>query len=148
MDHKFSINRIRLIEAHFALNLKYKWEKDAKIEIHHSIEIKHKNDDKILNVLVSISSNSDKQPFHFTVAWEGMFAFQKMPEKDALERIAQINCASIIFPYLRESIADLTRRASIAPLNINPTNFVALFEEKHKAATQKPVKKKNYNHDK
>lgn len=141
MDHKFSIDVIRLIESHFALNLKYKWEKDAKIEMQQNIEINHKNNDKKLSVFVALSSNSEKQPFQYTVAWEGMFSFDKMPEKDGLERIAQINCASIIFPYIRESVADLTRKASIAPLNINPINFVALFEEKQKTAIQKPAKK-------
>lgn len=141
MDHKFRIDVIRLIEAHFALNQKYKWKKDATIDMQHSIEIKHKNNDNILNVLVSLSSNSEKQPFQFTVAWEGIFTFEKMPEKENIERIAQINCASIIFPYIRESVADLTRKASIAPLNINPINFVALFEEKQKATIQKSAKK-------
>lgn len=145
MDHKFRIDLIRLVEAHFALNIQYKWEKDASIEMQHSIEIKHENDDKILSVLVTVSSNSEKQPFRFTVSCQGVFTFEKIPEKDALERIAQINCASIIFPYLRESVADLTRRANIAPLNMPPMNFVALYEEKQKAVTlaapKKPVKK-------
>ena len=145
MDHKFRIDVIRLIESHFALNRQYKWDKKELIEFQQSIEIEHKHVDNILAVVVKCSSDSEKLPFRFSVAWEGAFAFDAMPSKDLLERIAHINCASIIFPYVRESIADLTRRASIAPLNLPPFNFVALYEEKQKAVTlaapKKPVKK-------
>jgi preprotein translocase subunit SecB len=145
MELKFRIETIRLIEAHFALNRQYKWVKDEVIEFQQSIEIEHKSIDNILGVVVRFYSDSEKQPFRFSVAWEGAFVFEKLPPKESLERIAHINCASIIFPYVRESIADLTRRASIAPLNLPPFNLVALYEEKQKAvplaATKKPVKK-------
>ncbi len=145
MELKFRIDVIRLIEAHFALNRQYKWVKDEMVEFQQSIEIEHKSVDNILGVVVRFYSDSEKQPFRFSVAWEGAFVFEKLPAKELLERITHVNCASIIFPYVRQSIADLTRRASIVPLNLQPMNFVALYEEKQKAATlaapKKPVKK-------
>lgn len=136
MERKFKIEVIRLIESHFALNRQYKWEKKESIEFQQSIEIEHKHVDNILAVIVRFSSDSEEQPFRFSVAWEGAFSFEAMPPKEFLEKIAHINCASIIFPYVRESIADLTRRASITPLNLQPMNFVALYEEKQKSANQ------------
>lgn len=136
MELKFRIETVRLIEAHFALNRQYKWVKDEIIEFQQSIEIEHKSVDNILGVVVRFYSDSEKQPFRFSVAWEGAFVFEKLPAKELLERIAHVNCASIIFPYVRESIADLTRRASIVPLNLQPMNFVALYEEKQKSAKQ------------
>jgi preprotein translocase subunit SecB len=145
MELKFRIETVRLIEAHFALNRQYKWVKDEIIEFQQSIEIEHAVSDNILDVVVRFYSDSEKQPFRFSVAWEGAFVFEKLPVKEMLERIAHVNCASIIFPYVRESIADLTRRASIVPLNLQPMNFVALYDEKQKAANQttpqKSVKK-------
>lgn len=145
MEHKFRIDVIRLIEAHFALNQKYKWVKNEPIEFQQIIAIENKHVDNILNVVVRFFSDSENQPFRFSVAWEGKFVFDAMPSQEKLERIAHINCASIIFPYVRESIADLTRRASITPLNLPPFNFVALYEEKQKvpveAAPQKSIKK-------
>ena len=128
MDHKFRIAGIRLNEAHFAINQKFNREKNKPIEITHSIEIKYKQKDKIVNVLVSVSSDSENQPFRFSVAWEGVFAFEEMPSKETLERLVHINCASIIYPYVREYISDLTRRADMTPLNLAPLNFVAMYE--------------------
>lgn len=136
MELKFRIETVRLIEAHFALNRQYKWVKDEIIEFQQSIEIEHKSVNNILGVVVRFYSDSEKQPFRFSVAWEGAFVFDKLPAKELLERIAHVNCASIIFPYVRESIADMTRRASILPLNLQPMNFVALYEKKQKSAKQ------------
>jgi len=141
MDHKFIIAAIRLFESHFAINQNYKGEKGKPIEIIHNIEIAYKNTDKILDVLVSVSSDTENQPFRFSVAWEGSFAFKEMPSKDVLDRIARINCASIIYPYIRESIADLTRRAAKIPLNLAPRNFVAMYEESQKEESRKPLRK-------
>ena len=141
MDHKFSIVGICLTEAHFAINQLYKEERSKPIEIVHSIEIGYKKTDKILHVLVSVSSDSENQPFRFSVAWEGSFAFEKMPLKENLGRIVHINCAAIIYPYVREFIADLTRRSGRMPLNLAPFNFVALYEEKQKTASQAPLRK-------
>lgn len=141
MDHKFSITGIRLNEAHFAINQGYKREKNKPIEIVHAIEIGYKQTDKVLQVLVSVSSDAENQPFRFSVAWEGSFAFEEMPLKENLDRIVHINCASIIYPYVRESIADLTRRAGRTPLNLAPFNFVAMYEEQQRAVPQETPRK-------
>lgn len=141
MNYKFSIAGIRLNEAHFAINQLYKGEKNKPIEIIHSVEIGYKKADKILHVLVSVSSDSENQPFRFSVAWEGSFVFEEMPLKENLDRIVHINCASIIYPYVRESIADLTRRAGRTPLNLAPFNFVTMYEEKQKKESQETTRK-------
>jgi preprotein translocase subunit SecB len=141
MDHKFRIAGIRLNEAHFARNPKYTRVKNKPIEITHTVEIKYKQKDEIVNVLVSVSSDSENQPFRFSVAWEGLFAFEEMPSKENLERIVHINCASIIYPYVREYISDLTRRAGMTPLNLAPLNFVAMYEENLRRESPKASRK-------
>lgn len=144
MDHKFSITGIRLNETHFSINQGYKPEKIKPIEIKHTVEIAHKKIDKTLHVLVSVSSDADKQPFRFSVAWEGMFVFEEMPANEKLDRIIHINCASIIYPYVRESIADLTRRADMPSLNLAPFNFVAMYEEGQKKESLEPPRKSSH----
>ena len=133
MAPNFQITHIRLNEAHFSIVQQYKWEKNKPIVIKHSVEVGYKPMDKVLEVIVSVSSDPENQPFRFSVAWEGLFAFEEMPLKEDLDRIAHLNCASIIFPFVRETIADLTRRANIPPLNLSPFNFFAMYEEKQKS---------------
>ncbi|MEW6187385.1 MAG: protein-export chaperone SecB [Thermodesulfobacteriota bacterium] len=141
MGYEFQIAGIRLNESHFSLIRDFKREKNKPIEIKHSVEVEYKTNDKILQVMVSVSSDFENQPFRFAVAWEGVFTLKEMPLKEDLDRIANINCAAIIFPYVRETIADLTRRANIPPFNLPPFNFPAMYEEKHKIASGKTSKK-------
>lgn len=145
MEVKFYITHIRLAESHFSINNQYKWEKDKPIALQNSVVVKFKQFKKDLHLLVSISSDSENQPFRFSVTYEGAFAFEDIPARDELERIANISCASMIFPYAREYIADMTRRAGLHPLNLPPFNFVAMYNENKKkpspAATRKSRKK-------
>lgn len=141
MGHEFQIAGIRLNEAHFSLNREFKSVKNKPIEIKHSMEVGYKTEDKNLHAIVSVSSDSENQPFRFSVSWEGLFIFNKLPSKEDLDRIANINCAAIIFPFVRETIADLTRRANLPPLNLAPFNFLAMYAEKHKIATETASKK-------
>jgi preprotein translocase subunit SecB len=141
MEVKFHIPLIRLIEVHFSLNPQYKWGKNKPIPLENQVGIKFNQVENELHLLLSVSSDSDTQPFRFSVTYEGIFAFENMPVKDELERIAYINCAAIIFPYAREAIADMTRRAGLNPLNLPPFNFVALYREKQKTTSQEALKK-------
>lgn len=136
-EYKFNIHNIRLNEAHFSINNQYNWEKDKPIPLENNLGIKFKQSDELISVIVSVSSDSENQPFRFLVAYEGIFSFENMPQKDTLEQIAYINCASIIFPYVRETIADLTRRASLQPLNLPPFNFVANYKQNREKTSQK-----------
>jgi preprotein translocase subunit SecB len=126
---KFSFESLRLIESHFKLNTNFKPAKNEPIDISCQINVSHMKQDKTVNVTVSVDSPNKSQPFIFDVAVMGTFRFSKLPKKGELEKIVHINCASIIFPYVRETIADLTRRASIAPFHLEPINFVALYDE-------------------
>ncbi|MBW1706391.1 MAG: protein-export chaperone SecB, partial [Deltaproteobacteria bacterium] len=47
-----------------------------------------------------------------------------------VEPIAKINCPAILFPFLRECVADITRRAGFNPLILPPINFVELAKQK------------------
>jgi len=125
---KFSFETLRLIESHFKLNTSFRRKKNEPAEISCRITISHKKEDKTINVTVSVDSADKNQPFNFDVAIMGSFKFSKLPQRRELERIVHINCAAIIFPFVRETIADLTRRANIPPFHMEPMNFVALYE--------------------
>jgi preprotein translocase subunit SecB len=141
---KFSIETIRQRECFFALNPVFKPEKNKKYKIGLSFNISfNKKGEKVI-VTLNFSSENENQPFVFRVIFEGIFVFDKIPEKEELERIVHINCSSIIFPFIRESIADLTRKAGLPPLILDPVNFVAIYEsskDKEEKSSNKKTKK-------
>ena len=141
MELNFSIAHIRLTESRFSINQQYKMEKDKPIVLENNVGIQFKQSEKRLYLLLSVSSDSDKQPFRFSVTYEGVFAFENAPPKDELGRIANINCAAIVFPYVREAIADLTQRAGLQPLHLPPFNFVAMYNENKKEPSPVAIRK-------
>ena len=62
-------------------------------------------------------------PFYFDVILAGMFVFSEPIQEDLRAQCAAINCPTILFPYLRETLADLTRRSGFPPLHLQETNF-------------------------
>jgi preprotein translocase subunit SecB len=141
MELRFNIAGIKQIESHFAVNPDFKPEKDRPIEIGYGINVSFDKRDKMVNVVVSIASDKETQPFTFNIATAGLFNFSKLPQKQELEKVAHVNCASIIFPYIRESLADLTRRAGLPPFHIDPVNFINIYEEQKKAQAADAGKK-------
>lgn len=131
MDLKFSVINVSLLELHFRLNPDFKFNNDQEIEIKSQISIKFKRNRNMVNVIVSVNSDDTSQPFIFNIAVMGGFKFNKIPAgKEALYKLVHINCASIIFPYIRETIADLTRRAGMPPFHLDPINFVNLYQQR------------------
>ena len=40
-----------------------------------------------------------------------------------------INCPNVLFPYLRETLADAVGRAGFPPVHLAPINFEALYQQ-------------------
>lgn len=110
-----------------------------EVPINTTIGMKHDylKEKKELHVYLRVELKDEKMPFCFTVESKGVFLFKKTPTKATLNNITKINCPAIIFPYVRETIADITRRAGFAPLHLDPVNFVALAEQQESKTTKK-----------
>jgi len=81
--------------------------------------------------------------YDLEVVYAGMFRIEGMPEP-ALEQTLLIACPSLLFPYLRRLVGDLTREGGFPPLLLDPIDFGALYmarqqqlAEQAKAGAQK-----------
>jgi len=72
---------------------------------------------------------ADRTYFLVEAAQAGIFQIRNLPDTD-LEAILGVACANIVFPYLRESIAELIGRAGFPPIHLAPVNFEAMFAER------------------
>lgn len=148
-------DRVRMTFDHFAIttlsfNVNNDYKPVSKITINPEIAEKNEyngNGHK-LKVFLKVSLNSGNIPFYFTVEGFGMFTFDGEPDEQTLKNVSSINAPAIIFPYIRETIADLTRRAGFPPLHLQPINFVKLAEhqpvKQQRAIPKKkqPIRKK------
>ncbi|MCP3922849.1 MAG: helix-turn-helix domain-containing protein [Desulfobacterales bacterium] len=130
MPNNFNFESFLISSIDFKINDKL----DDKSKAYIKPQIKVYHEIKGIEGMVTIVLKIDGEiPFHIEIEGSGLFSFSKeyINSKDRnMERVLEINCASIVFPFLRETIADLTRRSGFPPLMLNPVNFVALYEDK------------------
>lgn len=144
MEYNFQIKHFRLVECHFSLNTEFD-NKKKDVSLSGDIQIEHKTDKNLVTVIVSTNSNNPEQPFIFSVSIQGIFEFNRVPSAAKLKRIVNINCASIMFPFLREAVVDLTQRALLRPLYMQPFNFEAAYNallEESQLKAKKAIKQK------
>lgn len=148
MQHKMKFEDFALLNVKFSLNENYSKAKkkeafQPEVLIDHNLREKEKE----LAVILGLRQIEGNVPFYFEVRGAGLFGFDRVPESKMIKQLATINCPAILFPYVRETIADLTRRAGFRPLHIDPVNFIELAKERDKELQainkkKRPTKKK------
>ncbi len=64
--------------------------------------------------------------YELEVVYAGLFRLQGIPDQ-ALEPFLLLNCPSILFPFLRRLLADITREGGFPPLLLDPIDFAGLY---------------------
>lgn len=128
----FEIKYCRLISVKFDVSKAEAPKKQAEVNIDLILEHNYIDKDNILHLILGVDVTSKDIVMNISVRHEGLFKFEKKPGPEThLLKTAEITCAAILFPFVRETIADLTRRASLPPLNLDPINFVELYNHNH-----------------
>lgn len=125
MPPEMTFADFRLSKVDFSINPKFD-EKTKQTTISPQLSLNHefRPNEKELVVLIGIRQIKGNIPFYFDVQAGGLFKFNAIPDEKMLNQLGTINCPSILFPYVRETIADLTRRAGFPPLHLAPVNFI------------------------
>lgn len=84
----------------------------------------------------AVASNKIGTIYDLEVVYAGLFRIKNLPEQ-ALEPFLLINCPSIIFPFLRRLVSDITREGGFPPLLLDPIDFASLFVRRQQEMAQK-----------
>ena len=120
---------IHLLKIDFSLNKDFKVDGENKeVTFNPTIGSRYdfKNDTNELVVFIRLSQKNGDVPYFFEVEVGGLFKFKETPDPKILETFSTINCPAIVFPYIRETVADITRRAGFPSLHVGPINFIEL----------------------
>lgn len=130
MVNQMKIIEIRMLSCQFSINPD-KTDDDRNIEI--SLQTaKGFNETTRVAVCKLKAHNIDTdKPYNFMVEYGGQFLLDEDEAKNAdiLKRLQDVNMPGIIYPFLRELLADLSRRSGINPVVLPPTNFVELAHQ-------------------
>jgi preprotein translocase subunit SecB len=73
--------------------------------------------------------------YDMELVYAGLFKIQNIPEQ-SLEAFLLINCPSILFPFLRRLVADITREGGFPPLLLDPIDFAGLYMRRQQEMAQ------------
>jgi len=114
--------------------------KQPKVEM--SMDLTHRKvNDEHWEVALKIGAitrevESDKLLFEIEVEQAGVFFMQNIPTEH-LPMLLEVECPTIIFPYTRQIISQLSVDGGYMPFTLEPVNFRALFEAKVAKAAEK-----------
>jgi len=136
-----NIREIRLESVSFQVNPQFR-ENGGQEGFNYRLNIDtHLNEeDSSLWVRLRVDTPGEKEnpdyPFFFDLRFVGVFDFSAPIDENSRRQLASINCPAILYPYLRETLADLTRRAGFPSLHLPVTNFMKLAKSEDMKAQQ------------
>ena len=80
---------------------------------------------------------ADKTLFLVEASQAGIFTIRGVPPEH-LQPVLAINCPTVLFPYVRETLADAVGRAGFPPVHLAPINFEAIYQQQQEQM-QQPV---------
>ena len=116
------------------------WKPEVKLDLDtRSNKIADDTFEVVLAVTVTVTVEG-QTAFLAEVQQAGIFTIGNMPESQLAHMIGAF-CPNTLFPYARETVANLVNRGSFPQLNLSPVNFDALFASyvQQRAAEQQAV---------
>ena len=102
------------------------WKPKIKLDIDtRSAKISDNTYEVILAITVT-ATVENKTAFLAEVQQAGIFTIGNLPEAQLAHAIGAF-CPTTLFPYARETVANLVNRGSFPQFNLSPVNFEALF---------------------
>lgn len=80
----------------------------------------------------------DKTLFLVEASQAGVFTIAGVPAEH-LQPVLAIHCPTVLFPYVRETLADAVGRAGFPPVHLAPINFETLFQQQLAQAQGAPA---------
>jgi preprotein translocase subunit SecB len=82
--------------------------------------------ESVLKFESTANAQDDKLLYHLEVEYAGLFQMEGIPD-NAIHPMLLINCPTLIYPFLRRLVADVTREGGYPPLLLDPIDFHALY---------------------
>jgi preprotein translocase subunit SecB len=115
------------------VNIKNAPKIDLSVDI--NVQKATENDYEVTLKINAKANNEGDNLFVVELLYSGMFSLTNIPDEAQKEQILLIYCPSLIFPFARRVIADVTRDGGFQPLMINPIDFASLYAQQKNQAT-------------
>jgi len=74
------------------------------------------------------AKTGDQTLFLVEASQAGIFTIRGVPPEQ-MQGVLAVHCPTVIFPYIRETLADAVARAGFPPVHLAPINFETLYTQ-------------------
>ncbi len=103
-----------------------------QIDLSLDLNVQKMSEDNYYEVEIAISAKAaleEKTLFLVDLKYAGVFNLINIPE-DQVQVLLAVHCPSIIFPYARKILVDVTQDGGFQPLMLDPVDFGVLYSKK------------------
>ena len=86
----------------------------------------HPNQYEIELSVAARANRGEDAMFVIEATYAGVFEIINVP-RDQLEMVMMVECPRLLFPFLRQIVADATRNGNFPPLMMEPIDFMGIF---------------------
>lgn len=135
MQKQLKLDDIRLAALAFRTNV---WEleewPDLKIDLDVKV-VRYEKDPQQIVVVMELTIGDvfkmeSNHPFDLFLRYCGFFSLSGDFPDEEVKQLGGVNCAAIMYPFLREKVHELVGNAINKSLLLPPINFVRFFQEK------------------
>ena len=123
MAANFTITDIRLFNVQYSVAPVEGKTQEAAVQVNFNFESFHDEQKRLFRTVLGTQIRGETAPYSLDVQFIGTFMLDAAPDQQEEERLVSIVFPTILFPYLRECVSDITKRAGHSPLYIQPVNF-------------------------
>lgn len=128
----FHFDGYKVDYINYAINHEFQATENLNIEM--GLEVETNVDEENLCGTVTIhasffDSKKDNYPFALELAITGWFRIHNYSDPATLHKRIKINGTTALFPFLRSTVADITKTANVQPLIMPLINIHAMLEE-------------------
>lgn len=110
---------------------------NPKLELNVNVEASKRGDD-VYEVALHFEgrgNSDDGVIYNIELVYAGLFRIANIPEP-ALQGVLFVDCPTLLFPFLRRIVAELSQDGGFPPLMLNPIDFAALYRRNAQQDTQ------------
>ena len=99
-----------------------------KIDVNVDVQARSLNTDQYeVELSVAARANRGDDPvFVVEATYAGAFEIKNLP-REQLEMVMLVECPRLLFPFMRQIIADATRNGNFPPLMLEPIDFMGIY---------------------
>ncbi|MHA7872546.1 MAG: protein-export chaperone SecB [Hyphococcus sp.] len=115
----------------------FQHQQSPRLDVNVDVQGRGLNQDQYeVELSVTARANRDNDTiFVVEASYAGVFEIKNLP-REQLEMVMLVECPRLLFPFMRQIVADATRNGNFPPLMLEPIDFMGIYVANAEKAKQ------------